>query len=169
VEYGIIIIMTNAKDRDFSAGGGSAFGGQNKHRTEWQDFLWGRFLEKFSGIKSKNQQRTAIDMLFSNYEKQLIIKRLAALILLREGRGSKEISDLLWLSWSTISALKKTFLASGVYKSQRSFKTTKKQNNLSNKLKEHSWLDNLFGDVDLWEIIKNPPRPRGTGIKNSQL
>ena len=160
VEYGIIIIMTNIKDGDF----------QNKHRTEWQDFLWTRFLEKFSWIKSGDQKRNAIEALFSNYEKQLIIKRLAAMILLREGKGSKEISDLLWLSWSTISALKKTFSSSGgCYNSQRSFKTIKKTNNSSNKPKQHSWLDALFGDVDLWEIIKNPPRPRGTGIKNSQL
>jgi uncharacterized protein YerC len=150
--------MAKIKDRDF----------QNKHRTEWQDFLWDRFLEKFSEIKTEDR-RKAINTLFSNYEKQLITKRLAALILLREGKGSKEISDLLWLSWSTISTLKKTFLTPGVYKSQRSFKRTKKPTNSSLSQNQSSWLETIFKDVDLWEIIKNPPRPRGMGLKSSHL
>ncbi|MEK7192119.1 MAG: hypothetical protein AAB646_01215 [Patescibacteria group bacterium] len=140
--------MNNINDRDF----------QNRHRTEWKDFLWDRFLEKFSGIKSKKQQRKAIDLLFSDYEKQLITKRLAALILLREGRGSKEIS-----------AIKKAFLGPGPYKSQRSFKSMKKESDFTIAPKNLSWLDSLFNDIDLWEIIKNPPRPRGTGIKDSYL
>lgn len=152
--------MANIKDSDF----------QSKHRTEWQDFLWQRFLARFSRIKSSKEARRALDALFSDYEKNVITKRLAALALLREGRSSKEINELLWLSWSTISALKKSLFGNQrVYKSQRSFKKTKKENDFSIKPQKHSWLEDLFGDIDLWELIKNPPRPPGTGIKDSHL
>jgi hypothetical protein len=141
------------KDSDF----------QKKHRTRRRQFLWCRFLDKFSGVKA----REAINAIFSDYEKRLITKRLAALALIKEGIGAREIGRLLWLSRSTIAALKKIILhPDGDYKSQRSFKRKKHIPRGRIELKKSSsWLDDFFQGVDLWELIKNPPRPPGIGLK----
>lgn len=141
---------------------------QNKHRTEWQEFLWDRFLNKIIQAKSKEQARKVLDKFFSAYEKELVAKRLAALALIREGKNYREIGRVLWLSPATISALKKNVLSgSSAYKSQRSHKTIGSVHSGSRvkALVKKSWLEELFGDIDLWELIKNPPRPSGTGIR----
>lgn len=129
---------------------------QKTHRTKWHDFLWSKFLDQFSNTKSK----TAINVIFSPYEKRLITKRLAALALIKSGCGSREICRLLWISRSTITALKKVVLGkSGSYISQRFLKRKNLGEGGSDKLMKHSWLDDLFKGIDLWELIKNPPRP----------
>lgn len=136
----------------------------NKHRTDWQDFLWNKFLEQFPGAQSKD----AVNSIFSVYEKRLITRRLAAIALLKEGRGSSEIGRILWLSRATISALKKSFFnRSGNYIGRtKSKKIDRRVKEVSTPpLSKRSWLDDLFGEVDIWEIIKNPPRPRGMGLK----
>ena len=139
---------------------------QNKHRTEWKDFLWGALIDKIIGVKSRDQAKQILNSLFSNYEKEIATKRIAALILIQDGRGYKEISEILWLSHATISALKKNFFGkSNNYKSQRSLKMTK-QTNLPKIKIEKSWLNDLFKDIDIWKLLKNPPRPTGMGLKN---
>lgn len=146
--------MKNIKEIDF----------KNKHRTKWQDFLWKRFLEQFSDKKS----RKAVNSIFSIYEKSLITKRLAALALIRDGVGTKDISRLLWLSRTTISALKKNYFSNALadYSSPRSFKKLPKSAKISVQTSDNDWLKDLFGGINLWELIKNPPRPTGMGIKN---
>lgn len=140
---------------------------QKKHRTEWQEFLWRRFLHRVSSLKSKKQSLKAIDALFSDYEKGLIARRLAALALIKDGVGTREISRILWLSTTTISNLKKNILGNNrTYKSRRHFNKMQKMGSTTTHLPTHySWLDDIF-DIDLWELIKNPPRPPGTGLKS---
>ncbi len=143
----------------------------SKHRTEWHEFLWNNLLEKLTGAKTKSQTGKIINALLSEYEKSIITKRLAALALIRAGVGTREIMRTLWASPATISALKKNFFGNpSVYKSQRSFKTNKKTES-SRILIKKSWLDDFFGDLDfdVWELLKNPPRPTGMGIKNHRL
>ena len=128
---------------------------QKLHRTEWQSFLWDRFLEK---------SPESADSLFSKYEKGVVAKRLAALALIRKGVGSREIGRTLWMSQATISALKKSFFSnSGDYKSQRSLKASKWKNSIP-KPPDNSWLDGLFKDIDILELLKNPPRPASLGV-----
>lgn len=136
---------------------------RNKHRTDWQDFLWNEFLEKISATNSKDQIKEIFNSLISNYEKQMITRRIAALVLIKEGRSYKEINETLWISHATISALKKNILEKlGDYKSLRSLQKLKTNSNTtkSNKLikkYQKSWLEEIFGDIDLWELIINPP------------
>lgn len=155
----MILIMNkneHIKDSDF----------QRKHRTEWEEFLWDRFLDRVSDLKSKKQSRKVFDALFSDYERKIIVRRLAAMALIREGKGTREISRILWLSTSTVSNLKKNLLGNNeIYKSRRSSRIIRTKHN-TNQPMQHSWLDDLFS-VDLWELIKNPPRPSGTGLKKS--
>ena len=143
----------------------------SKHRTEWHEFLWNNLLEKLTVTKTKQQTGKIINALFSNYEKSVITKRLAALALIRAGVGTREIMRTLWVSPATISALKKNFFGNpSVYTSQRSFQANKKPEP-SKILIKKSWLDDIFKDVDfdIWELLTNPPRPTGMGIKNHRL
>lgn len=148
--------MTNIKDGDFL----------KKHRMEWQNFLWKRFLDRLSGEKT-GKKRQAIGMLFSKYEKRIITQRLAILALLREGKGPREISRLLFVSRNTVTAARKNFLGNHeTYKSQRDLPTNKKPKiGESPKNTQKNWLAEFFSGIDLWEIIKNPPRPPGIGLK----
>lgn len=135
---------------------------QKRHRTEWHNFLWQRFLEQFSGKKAQK----AVNAIIGDYEKRLITKRLAALALLREGASTRDIERILWLSRATISALKKSFFSEAEhYISPRLLKGSRRNNKILSKENHNSWLDEIFSNVDIWEIIKNPPRPASTGIK----
>lgn len=141
---------------------------QNKHRTEWKDFLWDKFLDRVAKTKTKQEAGDFLNALFSEYEKETIIRRLAALALIRSGKGVREIGRVLWMSTGTIGAIKKNFfLRSKAYKSQRSLKALQQPEPLAEILTNRSWLEALLGDieVDLWELIKNPPRPPGIGLK----
>ena len=92
---------------------------KNKHRTEWQEFLWNNLLEKLTGTKTKKETGGIINSLFSDYERKIIVKRLAALALIRSGMGTREIMRTLWTSPATISALRKNFFGNpNIYKSQ---------------------------------------------------
>ncbi len=139
---------------------------QNKHRTEWKEFLWNILSEKLTETRTKDQTGKIINALFSEYEKSIITKRLAALALIRAGKGTREIMRVLWVSPATISALRKNFFGNpSVYKSQRSFKVTKKSESTGILIKK-SWLEDIFKDIDIWELLKNPPRPKGMGLKD---
>lgn len=145
--------MGNIKDKDFL----------KKHRTEWQDFLWNRFLEKFAGKKSDNV-RDVISALFSDYERRLVTRRIAALALIQESVGTMEISRILWFSRTTISTLKKIFFNKQIiYKSSKDFKKSvgNDYGKSTKNTRRSLWLEDLLKGVDLWEIIKNPPRPQG--------
>lgn len=138
---------------------------QKKHRTEWRGFLWDNLLQKLTETNSKKQTGRILNSLFSNYEKKIVVKRLAALALIRSGIGTREIIRVLWMSPATVSALKKSlFTNPEVYKSQRSFAPRIKSKTAKILIKE-SWLEDLFGDIDIWELLKNSPRPTGTGLK----
>jgi hypothetical protein len=149
--------MTNIKDSDFL----------KKHRTEWQNFLWEKFLYQLSkeGLGKESRVSSAF---FSKHEKRIITQRLAILILLREGRGPREISRLLFVSKNTVTTARKNFFGNHeTYKSQRELPTNKKPKTAGRpKSIQKNWLDKFLSDIDLWEIIKNPPRPPGIGLKN---
>ncbi len=158
--YNVITMnKTNEKVEDF----------QSRHRIEWREFLWNRFLEKLARTKTKQETGRIIDVLFSEYEKSIITKRLAAVALMRSGKGPREISRILWMSPATISALKKNFFNSpGIYRSQRFFKKLKKEKALPITVSKKPLFEELLGDIDIWEIFKNPPRPSGMGLKNGR-
>ena len=145
---------------------------QIKHRTEWKDFLWQRFLEKLTATKTLKETSRVARSLFSEYEKELITKRIAALALIRSGMGVREIGRVLWMGTATINALKKSFFGNlGAYKSQRSCKSCPKSKP-AQLFAQKSWLDDLLdglSGVDVMDLLKNPPRPMGMGIKNSRL
>lgn len=121
-----------------------------KHRTEWKVFLWNKFLEKIAGTKTVSEAGKIINSLFSEYEKEIITKRLAALALIRSGVGVRDIGRVLWMSTGTIGVLKKNFFSGQKnYKSQRSLKTSKTDRSSDVLPDKKSWIDEVFSDVDL--------------------
>lgn len=90
-----------------------------KSRKEWEDFVWSKFLENAERARSEKQLKNFLDNLLSANEKKLIIKRLTALAMTKAGKTYKEIEEILWISPSTISALKKSFEKRSGYQSSR--------------------------------------------------
>lgn len=80
------------------------------------NYLWLKFLEN---VKNSKPETTAkiFNSLLSVDEKEVIAKRLAAINLIREGKSYKEIGKILWMSPSTISAIKKSIIDAAGYQS----------------------------------------------------
>ncbi|MDP3052826.1 MAG: Trp family transcriptional regulator [bacterium] len=104
-----------------------------KSRKEWEDFLWSKFLENAERARSEKQLKNFLDNLLSANEKKLIIKRLTALAMIKAGKSYKEIEEILWISPSTISALKKSIEKQSGYQSNRYYAKKSK----SEKIEKH--------------------------------
>ncbi len=91
-----------------------------KSREEWENYLVENFLETVEKISSHQKIVSFLDNLLSDEEKRDISRRLAVIALLREGKTYKEISEILWISPGTISAIKKTLLNYKNYRSKHS-------------------------------------------------
>lgn len=133
--------------------------------------MWNVICTHLIASKSTKTFEGALGKLLSADEKQAIINRVAILALIRTGKSYSEIGELLWVSPVTISTIKKNFVdKSGHYKSRRAFSTKEKKRSGGKEIKSgKSFWDSFFNDVDLWDIITNPPRPVGIGFKRHRL
>ncbi len=97
-----------------------------KSAEAWQEALWDKLIDELSRIKEKQELKKVIESLLSTYEKNFLLRRLAATALVKQGATYKEIGEVLWISPATISAIKKNILNRGAsYKSTNAFKKTK--------------------------------------------
>lgn len=80
-----------------------------KSRKEWEQFLWEELVNKLHKSETEKQLSQKLQKLFSRYERSLALKRLTALILINEGLSYTKIGELLWMSPSTISGIKKNY------------------------------------------------------------
>ncbi len=135
---------------------------------KWSEQLWAKLLDKISKLNDGQEIRHILEKLISEDEKKMILKRLAVIALLRSGKSYREIGEILWLSPNTVSTIKKNIFGNHKhYKSYLAFYGGPIK--LSGEIKESkSFLEELFGDIDLWNLIANPPRPRGIGLKNKE-
>lgn len=148
---------------------------ENKNRVlhgreaeKWMNELWEELLNKLADTGAKSEIRKILESLISNYEKKVILKRLAIIASVRMGKSYQEISEMLWLSPNTISAIKKNIIRSNKenYQSYRRFYGGSRK--YSEKIRvPKSFLKELFGDLDIWDVLTNPPRPKGIGLMNS--
>lgn len=90
-----------------------------KSRKEWREFIWLEFLREVKKTKSEEQFKEILESVLSAKEKNLIINRLMAAALIKNGKTYREISELLWLSPNTISAIKKNLLRKSFYQGYR--------------------------------------------------
>ncbi|GEM_PF-725583 len=136
----------------------------------WMESLWQEVVNKVSKETSKEKVGQILEKLISESEKKTILKRLGVLALVRSGKSYKEISEILWLSPNTISTIKKNVFSAGKnYKSYLAFYGGPRQyGGAVGKIKiEKSFTEGLFGDIDLWDLLTNPPRPPGIGLRDS--
>ena len=141
----------------------------NKHRTEWEAVLWEYVCGYLAKAKSEKTFERAFSKLLSADEKKAITKRVAILSLIRSGKNYAEIGELLWVSPVTIRIIKKNFWdQSRHYKSRRAFPPRQGKRNIrhvSEIRRKKSFWDALPLDMDLCDLIRNPPRPVGMGLK----
>ncbi len=97
-----------------------------KSAEEWQESLWDIFIDALLKIKSRQELKKAIAGLFSAQERSFMLRRLATTALLKEGKSYQEIGEILWISPSTISAIKRHLINHGhSYKGSGALKTEK--------------------------------------------
>ncbi|MEK7192063.1 MAG: Trp family transcriptional regulator [Patescibacteria group bacterium] len=136
----------------------------------WMESLWQEIINKISQEKSKEIVGQILEKLISESEKKTILKRLGVLALIKSGKSYKEISEILWLSPNTISTIKKNvFDTNKNYKSYLAFYGgPRKYSEISKMENKKSLLGGLFSDIDLWDLLINPPRPQGIGLIDSK-
>lgn len=88
-------------------------------RKDWENFIWEEFARILSGLNSKEQIIEFLNSVISRKERDFIIKRLLAIQLIKQGKSYSEISKILWISPSTISALKKCINNKTLYQSKK--------------------------------------------------
>ena len=133
---------------------------------KWMEELWGKLLDKISKMNSKSGIKKILEKLISKNEKKMILRRLGVLALVRSGMSYHEIGETLWISHATISTIKKNvFNTAANYKSYKDFYGGPRRYSGDIKISKSFW-DDLFWGVDLWDLLKNPPRPPGIGLKN---
>ncbi len=130
---------------------------QFKSRKEWSDAVWHKLLKD---IKNPSLS-VALDSLLGAYEKQIIVNRLAALSLIKDGKTYKQIGEELWLSPTTISSLKKTLANnfSKEYQSQRAIKNKRNKQNAVRIQRETVEWSPFWNRVDFY--LENFPRKNG--------
>ena len=136
----------------------------NESRKEWEALLWEQLVSRLAESKSAELKKN-LDILISEDERRNILIRAAIIALISEGKSYKEISALLWVSPATISVIKKNIFGKfGSYKNYRLLPKSSISRIESGKKEINKSLPDIFSDIDLWELIKNPPRPPGIGI-----
>jgi len=139
----------------------------NRVAQEQAETLWDEFLTKLSALKSKEEIKSVLEKLISQDEKTMMLRRLTAVALIKSGKSYREIGEILWLSPNTISTIKKNLLGSHKnYKSYLSFYGGPKKYSGEIRIQKSFW-EKMWGDLDIWDILMNPPRPQGIGLLNS--
>ncbi len=139
---------------------------RGKEAEKWMGVLWDELLTKLTDLKSKKEFQRALESLISDHEKKIILRRLAVNALVRSGKSYRKIGEILWIAPQTISVIKKnSFNMTASYKSYRS---SPRQSKFSGSVKiEKSFSESLFENIDLWDLLTNPPRPSGSGLISS--
>ncbi len=121
-----------------------------KSRKEWESHTWSKLIEGFTEIKSPQEMEKSLSLLLTTHEKTQMIKRASAISLLKQGKSYREIGKMLWLSPTTINAIRKSIRAQEGYVSDymRNKKSEKKQKPISKKELDQliftSWVESFF-------------------------
>mgnify|MGYP001594541844 CR=1 FL=1 len=88
-----------------------------KSRAEWEKFLWQKIIGELSHSGSPEHTKNFLEGLLSEYERKFMMRRLTAILLLKEGLTYREVSRILWVSPNAISHIKKSFAKRSGYAS----------------------------------------------------
>ena len=138
---------------------------RGREADRWTEDLWDVLINKITFSNSREEVRRILENLISDYEKKMILKRLGVIALVKIGKTYRETSNILWLSPNTISSIRKNLLnKSQNYKNYRKFHKGSKAYSGSVRLSKSFWEESLGGMTDIWDILKNPPRPASLGV-----
>src|SRR3989344_4019267 len=127
-------------------------------RREWEKYIWSILIKEIIKADSIKEIEKVLDLLLTAHEKKQMIKRASAISLLKQGKSYSEIGEVLWLSPTTISAIRKSLRTKEGYVTRymRNKKPEKKQKPLSkeelDQLLFTQWIESLF-------ILPPPPIP----------
>lgn len=108
-----------------------------KSRKEWEAKIWKQLVNGLVQITSTKGMERSLALILTAYEKKQMIKRVVAVSLLKQGKTYREIGEMLWLSPSTISALKKSLRTSEEYVSH--YTRNKKHEKPPKRLTKAEW------------------------------
>lgn len=80
---------------------------KNKINIELDNQLLGVLFKEFKNIKSKDEFKKFLNHLLTPEEQTMVKKRLGIILLLKEGKRTKGITEILDVSRATISFVKK--------------------------------------------------------------
>ena len=89
-----------------------------KSRKEWKQYVWKIIIDGFVRSVSAQEIERTLDMLLTTHEKEYVIKRAAAISFFEQGKSYRDIGEMLWLSPTTISAIRKSMVQKNGYVSR---------------------------------------------------
>jgi uncharacterized protein YerC len=98
-----------------------------KSRKELDGYVWNQLVENLAKTLSPRGTESSLTMLTTASERKQITTRAAALELLKQGKSYSEISKVLWLSPTTISAIRKSLRGGKGYVSGYGWGNTKRK------------------------------------------
>lgn len=135
---------------------------QFKSRKDWEESIWQRIVKELVGLESENKAKQLLEGLISDYERQLIIRRLTATLLLREGLNYREIGEILWVSPSTISSIKKNLTRKLKFIPRKRAVSPYRVEEIDSSAKGPNELDNFIANLEnlLEDILKGKADPK---------
>ena len=121
-------------------------------RKEWEAVVWQELCEWFTRQDVKTLKST-LELITSLHERQLMVKRAAAIAHIRNGKSYKEIGRELWIAPQTISSIKKGLAGQnyvsnwGKAKSQRRARQPARLNKSSERPVLKHYRRNKYGKV----------------------
>ncbi len=125
-----------------------------------------QLIKEFAKINSASKIEKMLGMLLTVHEKKQMIKRASAISLLRQGGSYSEIGKSLWLSPTTISAIRKSIRTQTGYISR--YTRNKKHEKKQKPLTKEEW-DQLRFSLWLGALFTLPPPPIPHPILNRML
>lgn len=87
-------------------------------RRESEKHIWEKFLADLARADSSLKVEKLLKLFITEDEREQIVKRAAAISMLNQGKSYRQIGEMLWLSSSTISAIKKSLQSGKGYVSR---------------------------------------------------
>ena len=76
-------------------------------RSAWEEDVWRTLVARFAALREPKELSAALDLLITAKERSLFLRRAATVDRILAGRSYRKISEELWLTHQTISAIKK--------------------------------------------------------------
>ncbi|MBI4992087.1 MAG: hypothetical protein HZB99_02610 [Candidatus Harrisonbacteria bacterium] len=126
-----------------------------------ENLIWQKLIEEFFKAKSSKEIERLFNLFTTDQERETMARRMATISLIRKDVSYKEISRKLWVSPLTISAIKKSILGNGKYKSYHRSKkeNIRKPKSGHFKIEASSFLDDWFNHIAF--MFDNMPQKNG--------